>query len=105
MTWLPVQRLLAVASIGASSSSELSELVAAHAGIDPRDVPFSDVMGVPITFLDKYNPDQFEIVGGSANGQVPDWLKRGGYAKWNNPFIGLRKVYQRIFIRRTRAAV
>lgn len=29
------------------------------------DIPFDydGVMGVPITFLDKYNPDQFEIVG------------------------------------------
>ena len=29
------------------------------------DIPydFNRVMGVPITFLDKYNPDQFEIVG------------------------------------------
>lgn len=27
----------------------------------PRD--YDGVMGVPITFLDKYNPDQFEIVG------------------------------------------
>lgn len=24
---------------------------------------YDDVMGVPITFLDKYNPDQFEVVG------------------------------------------
>ena len=24
---------------------------------------YDGVMGVPITFLDKYNPDQFEIVG------------------------------------------
>jgi hypothetical protein len=38
---------------------------------DAIEVPFTDaipsdydgVMGVPITFLDKYNPDQFEIVG------------------------------------------
>lgn len=38
---------------------------------DAIDVPFTDaipgdydgVMGVPVTFLDKYNPDQFEIVG------------------------------------------
>lgn len=30
-----------------------------------KDIPcdFDGVMGVPITFLDKYNPDQFEIVG------------------------------------------
>ena len=29
------------------------------------DIPcdYSDVMGVPITFLDKYSPDQFEILG------------------------------------------
>ena len=30
-----------------------------------KDIPadYAGVMGVPITFLDKYNPDQFEIVG------------------------------------------
>jgi hypothetical protein len=30
-----------------------------------RDIPvdYKDVMGVPITFLDKFNPDQFEILG------------------------------------------
>lgn len=29
------------------------------------DIPmdYDGVMGVPITFLDKYNPEQFEIVG------------------------------------------
>jgi hypothetical protein len=29
------------------------------------DIPedYDGVMGVPITFLDKYNPDQFEILG------------------------------------------
>ena len=40
---------------------------------DAIEVPFVDaipsdydgMMGVPITFLDKYNPDQFEIVGSS----------------------------------------
>ncbi len=42
------------------------------------DVPYTDaipsdydgVMGVPITFLDKYNPDQFEIVGISNNSDL-----------------------------------
>ena len=31
------------------------------------DIPvdYKGVMGVPITFMDKYNPDEFEIVGGS----------------------------------------
>jgi len=40
---------------------------------DAIEVPFVDaipsdhdgMMGVPITFLDKYNPEQFEIVGSS----------------------------------------
>ena len=42
-----------------------------YCNYDAIEVPFTDaipsdydgVMGVPITFLDKYNPDQFEIVG------------------------------------------
>lgn len=48
------------------------------------EVPFTDaipsdykgVMGVPISFLDKYNPDQFEIVGCSYDYGRPDgWNK------------------------------
>jgi len=33
--------------------------------IKTSDIPmkYEGVMGVPITFLDKYNPDQFEILG------------------------------------------
>ena len=67
-----------------------------------KDIPedYDGVMGVPITFLDKYNPDQFEIVGGSANGQVPDSLKLGDFKTYNNPIIGSKKIYQRIFILR-----
>ena len=59
----------------------------------------SGVMGVPISFLDKYCPEQFEIVGGSANGQVPTDLKIGDYKTYNNPLMGPKKIYQRIFIR------
>ena len=47
---------------------------------DAIEVPFTDaipsdykgVMGVPISFLDKYNPDQFEIVGCSYDYGRPD---------------------------------
>jgi hypothetical protein len=47
-----------------------------YANFDAIEVPFSDaipsdfdgVMGVPVSFLDKYNPDQFEIVGNSDDG-------------------------------------
>ena len=42
---------------------------------DAIEIPYSDaipsdykgIMGVPITFLDKYNPDQFEILGKNEN--------------------------------------
>ena len=88
------------------------------------DIPFdyAGVMGVPITFMDKYNPDQFEILGTSDNGIVPDQYKttpgltqkfvddyyeaggKGSY-KEGNPTAGVYKngiatmIYKRIFIR------
>lgn len=54
------------------------------------EVPYTDsipsdydgVMGVPITFLDKYNPDQFEILGATQRGcheEVPDTKKYDDY--------------------------
>ena len=60
-----------------------------------KDIPadYDGVMGVPITFLDKWNPEQFEILG----------LDRYIY---NNPRPGKRfdlngkEVYARILIRR-----
>lgn len=36
----------------------------------PRD--YNGVMGVPVTFLDKYNPDQFEIIGMTAHAATMD---------------------------------
>jgi hypothetical protein len=46
----------------------------------PRD--FSGVMGVPISFLSKYNPEQFEILGATQRGchdLVPDTKKYDAY--------------------------
>lgn len=43
---------------------------------------YDGVMGVPITFLDKYNPDQFEILGATQRGchdLVPDTKKYDDY--------------------------
>jgi Adenine-specific methyltransferase EcoRI len=59
---------------------------------DAIEVPFSDaipsdyngVMGVPISFLDKYNPDQFEIVGNSDDG---DMLTKIGVRPLGRKFI------------------
>ncbi len=71
------------------------------------EVPFTNaipsdyegIMGVPISFLDKYNPEQFEIVGGTANGQVSDKFKTGNFNVYNNPISNDKKIYQRILIR------
>lgn len=46
----------------------------------PSDYP--GIMGVPISFLDKYNPDQFEILGATQRGchdEVPDTKKYDDY--------------------------
>lgn len=74
---------------------------------DAIEVPFTNaipsdydgVMGVPISFLDKYSPEQFEIIGGTANGQVPDEFKTGNFNVYNNPISNDKKIYQRILIR------
>ena len=58
------------------------------------DIPvdYAGVMGVPITFLDKYNPDQFEIVGQMATTKIDEF--NFGY-----PYIQGKKKYARILIR------
>lgn len=52
-------------------------------GVSADDMEWtSGVMGVPITFLDKYNPDQFEIMGATQRGchdAVPDTKKYDEY--------------------------
>ena len=57
-------------------------------------------MGVPITFLDKYCPDQFEIMGASESEGVGFsnglWNSESGVAQ---PIIAGIKVYKRLFIR------
>ncbi len=67
-----------------------------------KEIPYDyeGVIGVPITFLDKYNPEQFEIIGATesegkgfsnglwdSNSRVAQGVVRG------------KKVYKRIFIR------
>ena len=69
-----------------------------------KDIPadYIGLMGVPITFLDKYNPDQFEIIGlgqgnlyreltpkGLSQKFVDDYYKSGGtgFIKENHPIL------------------
>ncbi len=76
------------------------------------DIPcdYDGEMGVPITFLDKYNPDQFEIVGISSALATPQEnikkqeVKRNGgdrfYYREDNGH--LKRCYDRIVIKRRR---
>ena len=69
---------------------------------DAIEVPFTDsipsdydgVMGVPVSFLDKYNPDQFEILG-SNRGVDQDANKIYGRGSYLNG----KEVYKRLFIK------
>jgi hypothetical protein len=56
------------------------------------DIPvdYDGVMGVPITFMDKYNPEQFEIIGNEYSLEID----RG------RGYIAGKRLYSRIFIRR-----
>ena len=64
---------------------------------------YDGVMGVPITFLDKYCPEQFEIIGatesegtGFSNGLWHD------DSKFRQATINGKKIYKRLFIRHRR---
>ncbi|MGP1458791.1 MAG: adenine-specific methyltransferase EcoRI family protein [Treponema sp.] len=63
-------------------------------GYTDEDIEYrSGIMGVPITFLDKYNPDQFDILGKIDAGEITDY----NLAK---PIIHGKSLYKRIAIRR-----
>ena len=64
-----------------------------------KDIPedYYGVMGVPITFMDSYNPEQFELVGCSYNyGRPKEWPEDTDMA----PTVGGKNLYKRLFIRR-----
>ena len=62
----------------------------------PRD--YDGVMGVPITFLDKYNPEQFEIIGADFDYAIPLKLDSGKYGT-GRFYVKKRRLYSRILIR------
>ena len=106
---------------------------ARYDNFDAIEVPFSDaipsdydgVIGVPISFLDKYNPNQFEIVGNSDDADmmseigvrtlgrefISAYRARGGTGHYSPGMrmLGLlepqsRIIYKRILIRRRRSS-
>ena len=67
------------------------------------DIPcdYCGIMGVPITFLDKYSPDQFEILGLSASAGYNKEIVGIDFlgVKDARPLIRGKNTYARIFIR------
>ena len=66
------------------------------------DIPYDydGVMGVPITYLDKHNPDQFEILGiTESNGRGFSTGLWDEASKKAHPYVKGEKKYARIFIR------
>jgi hypothetical protein len=92
-----------------------------------KEIPsdYDGIMGVPVTFLDKYNPDQFEIIGNSDDGDmmreigvralgrefISAYRSRGGTGHYSPGMrmLGLlepqpRVIFKRILIRHRRRA-
>lgn len=71
----------------------------------PKD--YSGNMGVPVSFMDKYNPDQFEIIGISrllVRTLSDDVKEHGNYAQIGRFYIDnhdgtYRKMYERLVVR------
>ena len=76
---------------------------------------FDGEMGVPITFMDKFNPDQFRIIG-SFNASDIDRKAADGYVLskdtptqidgeeklWNGPVVNKKPLYKRIVVQARR---
>lgn len=75
-----------------------------------KDIPgdYYGVMGVPISFMDKYCPEQFEIIGSFNAGAhaveigavKTETHTKGKVILWNGPVVNKEPLYKRILIRR-----
>lgn len=74
------------------------------------EVPFTDaipenytgIMGVPISFLEKYSPEQFEILGSDYDikeGKLPMLIDPTWNGKLDRGYIDGKRIYSRIFIK------
>ena len=67
----------------------------------PKD--YDGIMGVPISFLTKLCPEQFEIVGIDfqiKDGLLPELVKPGWNGKMDKGYINGKRMYARLLIRR-----
>ena len=62
-----------------------------------KEIPmdYDGYMGVPITFMNKYNPEQFEIIGQMATTKIDEF-------NYGYPYIDGKKKYARIIIKNRR---
>lgn len=69
-----------------------------------KDIPynFEGIMGVPITFLSKYNPEQFEIIGADyqvKDGELAYIVNKNWKGKFDRAYLNGKRLYLRIFIK------
>lgn len=102
----PLQLMTEADNIKYSKHKEVRDVGYQHyENYDAIEVPFTDaipsdykgMMGVPISFLDKYCPEQFEILGHmDSHGKVPKGIPDEA------PYLNGKWVYSRILIRHRR---
>lgn len=65
-----------------------------------KDIPmdYAGVIGVPITFLDKYNPEQFELLGIMNTGEINKGIRHEG-TPHGRPLVNGVEKYLRILIK------
>jgi len=67
----------------------------------PKD--YEGVMGVPVSFLDKYNPNQFEILGSDyevKEGFLSEIVRPGWNGKTDRGYLSGKRMYARLLIKR-----
>ncbi|MEM0518822.1 adenine-specific methyltransferase EcoRI family protein [Aequorivita flava] len=59
-----------------------------------KNIPldYAGAMGVPITFMNKYNPEQFEIIGQMVTTKIDEF-------NYGYPYINGKKIYARLLIK------
>jgi hypothetical protein len=75
---------------------------------DALEVPFADsipsdyegVMGVPITYLGKHNPEQFQIIGLTGNRTAPEDMKIHPFSRHDRPYLNGKRMFGRVLIRK-----
>ena len=66
-------------------------------------IDFKGVMGVPITFLNKYNPKQFKIIGSDSQvkeGLFPEIINPKWKGKIDRGYLNGKRLYARILIKK-----